>query len=46
MNEKDNMDKVLESQIGEFGGTKEQESKSLGKLKHKAALGEKEDLTE
>lgn len=46
MNEKDNMDKVLESQIGEFGGTKEQESKPLGKLKHKAALGEKEDLTE
>lgn len=36
----------LESQIGDFGGEESAQPKPLGKLKHKAAYGQKEDLTE
>ena len=35
---------VLENQIGDFG--EEQPQENLGKLKHKASYGQKEDLTE
>lgn len=43
MNEKDNMDKVLETQIGGIGAD---QPKNLGKLRNKAAYGQKEDLTD
>ena len=39
---KNNIDKTLEMEIGSIGA--EQEESGLGKLKHKAAYGQKEDL--
>lgn len=41
----DNNYDELEKQIGDMGGD-QRESKSMGKLKHKSAYGQKEDLTE
>ena len=41
-NRKDFLEAELESKIGELGG--EEPQQGLGKLKHKAAYGEKEDL--
>ena len=40
-NRKDFLEAELETKIGDLGG---EETQSLGKLKHKAAYGEKEDL--
>lgn len=44
MSKKD-IDMTLENEIGSLGGDVEQESTSLGKLKHKSAYGQKEDLS-
>lgn len=50
MNDKEKMNEVLEEQIGSMGGNIQDEAqnkpKTLGKLQHKAAYGEKEDLTD
>jgi hypothetical protein len=46
MSNKD-LDETLEREIGNLGGLEDESApKQLGKLKHKAAYGQKEDLTE
>jgi hypothetical protein len=43
---KKELDATLEQEIGNLGGVEEETPQAIGKLKHKAAYGQKEDLNE